>query len=208
MATAHIHDTHPGLWNPLFAGALVISLSLGVLGIIGVSLYRYTSIDLSFLRGEIVAYSVLCEHKVVASNCSRPELILVGPTYKPDATRQEVLYWHDGGIGPVEKLTKCAVRDRQNWSCKFDDESAKFGFTYGQYWSKTNEAMDTPSGLARDAKTYYVSRWEGRAMECRDDSYERCMWLYAVLDTLHDTSLARPVMWLVVWLYAALEYPT
>jgi hypothetical protein len=161
------HEEHPkksGGWETFSGRAFIIFLV--VLG--------FRAIDWSFIKGEIVEYPMMCKTKVNLGNCSQPEVPLNRTTYKPNTSRQEVLYWSEA-TGDVQKLTKCAVRDRKNWSCKYDDESAEFGFTNGNYWSYSNSEMNSAVSLEMNEKMYYLSRWGWMNERCKIDTSPRML---------------------------------
>jgi hypothetical protein len=89
--------------------------------------------DFSFLKGEIINYSLLCGRENYAKyRCTEKWLPLNPTIYKPSVARQEVSYSMFGVY--IETLKKCEVVNRRNWTCMFDDELATFGFRNGQYW--------------------------------------------------------------------------
>lgn len=149
---------------------------LGWIFIIFIVIFGFRAIDWSFIKGEIVEYPVMCQTKVNLGNCPQAFVPLNKTTFKPNTDRQEVLYWSEA-TGDVQKLTKCAVKDRKNWSCKYDDESAEFGFTNGKYWSFSNPEMNSTVGQDMDERTYYLSRWDWLSATCKlDDSpFALCM---------------------------------
>lgn len=142
-------------------------ISLVILGV--VILFVIKVFDWGFFKSEITAYPAMCSEKVALGSCSNPEFTLNRTTYKVLSDRQEVLYWSEVS-GDVQRLTKCAVKDRKNWSCKYNDNSAEFGFTNGKYWSYTNESMSSDVGLEMDRKTYYLSRWGWLNLKCKSTS--------------------------------------
>ncbi len=88
--------------------------------------------DFGILSGKITAYPLSCDREnYIDYRCTEKRLPLNPTTYKPSAARQEVIY---STIGSWETLTKCSVSDRKNWTCKYNDESAEFGFDNGQFW--------------------------------------------------------------------------
>jgi len=100
----------------------------GVLSIIAV-LYFF---DFGFLKGEITEYSLLCnKENYIDYRCSEKWLPLNPTTYKPNASKQQVLYWT---LSDIQTLNKCSVVNRKNWTCEYNDGSATFGFKNGQYW--------------------------------------------------------------------------
>lgn len=42
----------------------------------------------------------------------------------------------------IKTLTKCSIINRSNWECKFDDESATFGFLDGSFYSVSPVTID------------------------------------------------------------------
>lgn len=111
----------------------------------GVLLFLYV-VDWGFLKGEITEYSIYCDPKVDCIN-------LNPTTYKVSETRQEVIHWTDDS--PPETLKNCSVVNRTNWSCKYNDGSAEFGFTKGNYFQYI--LRDSASSFMDD-NTHYVSR--------------------------------------------------
>jgi len=88
-------------------------------------------IDWSFLKGGITAYSIFCPPDYTEGNgCYE----LGRTTYYPNKNKQEVIYKDEYSI---ETLSKCTVLNRRNWECKWDDESAVFGFNGGKFESTT-----------------------------------------------------------------------
>lgn len=144
---------------------------IGVLFFIVFLLLVIKAFDWGFLKGEITEYPVQCTHKLNYGGCNEPQFTLNKTTYKVLPDRQEVLYWNEAS-GTVEKLSKCAVKNRKNWSCSYNDDSATFGFTDGRYWSYTNQSMASDVGIEFDAKTYYVSKWDWLKLKCRDSGTE------------------------------------
>lgn len=136
-------------------------------------------VDAGFLKQEITAYSVQCESASTPHLCENVKFALRPTTYKVDAEKQEVLYWTQGF--EVQRLKNCAIRDRENWSCKFNDESAEFGFTNGKFWS-----VDLVESITADLgnKTEYVSRIRWINQSCRDSwiPYLLCLQVIGRID--------------------------
>lgn len=104
---------------------LIIVVGYGVL-------YALSMIDFSFLKGEVIAYGLVCEVKPQYNYCPGKTNFAMPPEhFKPNKDRQEVLSWTKGS--PPERFTNCAVLDRTNWKCE-DDNSATFGFQNGEYF--------------------------------------------------------------------------
>lgn len=127
-----------------------------ILGLI--VLFIFISVDWGYYKKEITSYMAICDTPVVLGQCnSRAHTSnTYKTTYKIFADKQEVVYWN-AEFKEIQKLTKCAIRDRKNWSCKYDDESAEFGFSDGKFWNETKETI-APE-LAE--KEFYISklRW-------------------------------------------------
>ena len=88
-------------------------------------------IDFGFLKSEITNYQMRCHILDNAKSCYVSNPV----TYKVSTEQQEVLSWMNIGSGQttIEKYTDCAIRDRKNWNCKYNDNSGEFGFSGGVY---------------------------------------------------------------------------
>lgn len=103
-------------------------LILGMFFVIAVLFF----FDFDILSGKVTTYPLSCERENYNDyRCTEKWLPLNLTTYKPSVARQEVIY---SVVGSWETLTKCSVSDKKNWTCKYDDESAEFGFDKGQFW--------------------------------------------------------------------------
>lgn len=120
-------------------------------------------IDWGFVKSEISKYELECSEATRFGVCEKVAYGLRKTTYKVMPDRQEVLHWVQGF--PVERLTKCAVRDRKNWSCAFNDNSAEFGFNGGAYWERTRKA-----GLFDASTRLHISRWQWLNQRCNDSA--------------------------------------
>ena len=83
------------------------------------------------LNSSITAYPAICSTGTEGYSC---DLIpLNRSTYFVDEENQTVhVRWPGLGL-PIEKYTNCAVIDRKNWTCTFNDGSGEVGFTDGIY---------------------------------------------------------------------------
>lgn len=107
---------------------------LVIIVVIAIPVYFF---DFSFLKGEITEYSLSCDKKdFVNYQCTKKWLPLNPTTYKPIVNKQQVLYWT---LSDIQTLSKCSVVDRKNWTCRYNDESAEFGFKNGQFWEVSLE---------------------------------------------------------------------
>lgn len=141
-------------------------------------LYITSIIDFSFIKGEIIAYGMQCDVKVQNGLCpGKTSYALRATHFKPDYGRQEVLYWTDGF--PPNLLTNCAVVDRENWKCEYDDKSDTFGFQNGVYFDYPT--ANTPDDLLHN---YYVSRQVWLQQNCNDSIYAGwfCIPLHRILN--------------------------
>lgn len=71
------------------------------------------------LQGERTIYTVKCEGGAWDGTRCTGRLV-AGERYafRASARRNEVLYWVRNSNAPSGKYTECAVKDRNNWSCK------------------------------------------------------------------------------------------
>jgi hypothetical protein len=116
---------------------------------------------------EVTAYSIQCKEKPIGNYCEEPEYVITPIYYEVDADNQIVLCWIKGF--EIEKLTKCAIKDRYNWTCKYNDESAKFGFRNGSYfYYSLQDSNDRPD----EFNECYVSRYKYLEVYCKDKKSE------------------------------------
>ena len=117
--------------------------------------------DSGWMRSEITVYSAQCVQKVVDNRCAQHQFTLRPTTYKLIHEQQVVVYWVEGF--EVRKVTKCAIASRKNWTCRYDDESAEFGFNDGEYFDRD---LVTPLPELKKIKEhkYYLPKWEYRLL--------------------------------------------
>ncbi len=84
--------------------------------VLGVALWASDKIT---YEGERTIYTVLCEHGNWEGLRCKGRMV-AGDRYRfrASATKQEVLYWVVGSAQPYGKFSRCAVKDRGNWSCE------------------------------------------------------------------------------------------
>jgi hypothetical protein len=134
-----------------------------VILVIGILYYFF---DFGFLNGEITEYSLSCDKdKYVNYQCTEKWLTRASTTYKPDKKNQRVFYWV-GTFPEIKTLTKCSVVDRENWTCKFNDESAEFGFKDGDYWEIVS-ISDIDRVIPDIFAFKHVSKWQYRLYEMK-----------------------------------------
>lgn len=110
-------------------------------------------IDWGFLSGSITEYPIMCPSDFHEKNGC---YTLNTTTYYPNKNNQTVKMKTDFNI---ETLSKCSVINRTNWECKFNDESASFGFINSQFHSvtlTTSVSQDLVDKYERE--TSYVGR--------------------------------------------------
>jgi hypothetical protein len=127
------------------------------------SIYKFLNLG-GLFNSEITAYAVICKEKPVLNKCDNPEYAHGKTTYKVNESRQEVIYWVEGF--PPERLTKCAIKDKRNWSCKYNDESAEFGFNNGNFWEISLEPSHSEWENDLFSRIYYPSRTEYLMVRC------------------------------------------
>jgi hypothetical protein len=76
--------------------------------------------------------------------------------YKIDKRNQKVIYWTQGF--PPNTVTNCTILNRRNWKCRYDDESAEFGFSGGEYYEISLEPSEIIDELTKHQSS--VSRLE------------------------------------------------
>jgi hypothetical protein len=119
--------------------------TLGVVAVLVTCCAAFYGIDWGFLRSEFTSYEVRCG-QVVNNHCSQPETaVYFATTYKIFKEQQFVV------ATEYVKYTKCAIVDRTNWKCTFDDASGSFGARDGAFWETV------PEGWAHN---FYVPRWK------------------------------------------------
>lgn len=124
---------------------------------------------------EISAYPVQCKTKPEYGICkTEPEYTLNKSTYKVNKQRQEVVHWISDF--PPDRYTDCAIRDKNNWECTYDDRSGSFGFSNGNFSSYSLKENSTDVF----DKTYYVSRREWLDIQARSETGVM-YWLAMVL---------------------------
>jgi hypothetical protein len=137
-----------------FLGSIIIILII-------VSIYKFLNIG-GLFNSEIKEYPVVCKEKVVLNKCDNPYFVANPTIYKVSTSRQEVIFWTDD-LSP-SRTTKCAIRDKKNWSCKYEDESGVFGFNNGIYWATP---LGSSSYLSEEMeKEYYPSRTDYLMIKC------------------------------------------
>lgn len=92
-------------------------------------------IDWGFLKFEISHYPVLCSVELESGDCKGEKTPLNRSIYRVSRWRQDVTYWYPGTNFPIERLTDCAIKNRKNWSCQFDDKSGRIGFSGGNFYT-------------------------------------------------------------------------
>lgn len=112
--------------------------------------------DFSFISGKIIAYEIYCESASIGGLCEFKNFSKT--EYFPYSINQTVKAKNEGG---VKEFTKCTVIDRKNWECKYNDESAVFGFLNGFFHSTTlyTKMMTEEQMIRTDGNTRYVPKF-------------------------------------------------
>ena len=103
---------------------------LGKLGVIlGYILLTMVILSLiscgDYFKNQVTVYPVLK---------TETGLLPLNPTkYKVFPESQTVIYWNPDVDFPGNKLAKCTVRDRLNWSGEYEDGSGKFMMVNGKF---------------------------------------------------------------------------
>lgn len=86
---------------------------------------------------EITAYPVLCEKdKFLKTGDCGNATPLNRTTYRVDKEKQQVLSWMPSVDPETKRYSKCAILSVSQWSCTYDDDSGKFGFSDGKYFQE------------------------------------------------------------------------
>jgi len=109
-------------------------------------------IDWGFLKSEITKYPVWYISEFGWGTLNET-------VYKVSADRQEVIGHMPGLL--VDRYTDCAVVDRKDWSCTYDDKSGRFGFNEGRFWDDDEKNNDWRF-VSRPVYLYY--EWKSRVL--------------------------------------------
>lgn len=127
-----------------------------IFGLAFILLFLYV-MDWDFFGGKITEYPLLCSPEYKEGNGC---YTVSSTTYYPDKNKQVVIKKNEFSI---DTLKKCTVIGRENWECKYDDESAVFGFNSGQFHENTlrttTDKRLIEDIIKDDMKYRYVPRW-------------------------------------------------
>lgn len=127
-------------------------VALAVLGIVS------ACVDTGVLRGEITSYPVRCTVPMVEGRCPQGRGLPLNPTtFSVNEDQQAVVA---NLVGMVTRYTNCAIQNRRNWQCSYNDGAGTFGFDGGQYWERVNPDALTFMSAEDFDDTFYVSRSE------------------------------------------------
>ncbi len=149
-------------------------------GVILVFVLIFRILGLTFFSDDIKAYSATCKDEVKLNICNNPEYASNITTYSVNVGQQYVI---TSAGGYVSKYTKCAIKDRNNWQCSFNDNSGNFGFAEGRYFDFPNYEMVSDFSKKLMEKTYYLSRFEFINLQSKscEFAYPFCYLFYAIL---------------------------
>ena len=104
-------------------------------------------------RDEANVYTMSCNIDSIDGKCTEGELPGAVFTYKANFEQQTVVFWTENS--PPKRFKKCAVRDNENWSCRYS-ESLNDSFEYQMIDGKYSE-LHPPYY----STTFFpVSRWQ------------------------------------------------
>lgn len=127
-----------------------ITLVVGIIALFITWVTISTYGDIGFLKGEISEYSYLCIGDVRDFTCDgywSPQGSFA--TYKVNSKSHEVISKSNYG---VTRYKDCAVSDRKNWTCTFEDKSGEFGFRDGVYYRIDFKTTPLTEGLANNIR--------------------------------------------------------
>jgi hypothetical protein len=70
---------------------------------------------------------------IVAVDAHGKSWLVNTAVYRADADKQTVIKWIEGGIMGPSRLDNCAVRDRLNWRCEYEDGSGGAQMVDGRF---------------------------------------------------------------------------
>ena len=79
---------------------------------------------------QIAIYSLLCDKPLVNGECRSAALAYPPRYFKVFPDQQRAITWVESF--PPQALTRCVIRDVRNWSCRYDDDSARFEMANGR----------------------------------------------------------------------------
>ena len=112
---------------------------------------------------DVTVHVMWCAGDRFGGQCSKGEETANPTTYRAFVNQQTVIKW-TWNSGRVSRFTFCAVRDGQNWSCKFEraEEAPKVEYTMSDGVFSTTDFRtvgDKPLGSTPSDPFYAVPRW-------------------------------------------------
>lgn len=111
-------------------GSILNFIAKSILILIGLMILK--TMDFSWIKGEVTGYSKSCSEWNNKDDC----ILYVASrkyTFKINETNQTVFELGEYG---TDRYTKCTIADKNNWECKYDDESGIVGFVKGKYFTQ------------------------------------------------------------------------
>lgn len=102
---------------------------------------------------DVTIYVVSCAGSYSDNNCTK-EVPVTRSTFKAIVDQQVVIHWSSENATPV-KLTGCAVRDVDNWSCKGDAELNASKMIDGAFYDGVVGTSATGIGALRQVPKWY-----------------------------------------------------
>jgi hypothetical protein len=121
-----------------------------ILGTLGQLVACWLPINTRHASVDVAVYPVMKQNR----------LPLNPSVYRVDSERQTVIYWTPGVDEAPSDLARCAVRDAENWRCRYPDGSAILEMKHGKYHTVplVGPLVDDP-----DKQIEYVTEAEWRA---------------------------------------------
>jgi hypothetical protein len=107
--------------------------------------------------GEITIYPLLCNESLQNNNCHGGWLLLNKTVYRISAKQQTVTSLSPMKSDLPKKLTKCVVRDVQNWQCSDPDGSSYDRMEAGNFSRQIGDSRGSALDKKYEMRTRYVS---------------------------------------------------
>jgi hypothetical protein len=131
-------------------------LSLIVLGAVAIVALWANSDSFPF-QSEVTLYQAFCSGGLKGGQCKTGEETANPTIFKVLVDQQIVLYWYAGNNAPnpPKRLTHCAVRNNQNWSCRLAEDDPTY------LWEMVDgQIREVASDIQVTNQTFYqTSKW-------------------------------------------------
>ena len=124
---------------------------------IGYVLIALTVIGCTSKAGEVTIYPLLCSTSLQNGDCHGQWLPLKKTVFRISVDKQAVTYWMPGTANLPKKLSKCVVRDTENWQCSDPDGSADKRMESGEFSNHIGNYVGSDVDKKYEMRTRYVS---------------------------------------------------